>query len=99
MKKLVPHIGVFCFVLLFALTGLSEEISHKLTELRFQLFPHQATGKVVLVAIDAKSIQETSKWPWPRSLHAKLIKKLTDAGATDIAFDIDFSARTTTKKM
>ncbi|MEP3476270.1 MAG: CHASE2 domain-containing protein [Hyphomicrobiales bacterium] len=98
MKKLVPHIGVFCFVFLFALTGLSEEISHKLTEFRFQLFPHQATGKVVLVAIDAKSIQETSKWPWPRSLHAKLIEKLTDAGATDIAFDIDFSARTTAKE-
>jgi CHASE2 domain-containing sensor protein len=28
----------------------------------------------VLVAIDAKSLQETAKWPWPRSLHAKLIK-------------------------
>ncbi len=98
MKKLVPHIGVFCFVLVFALTGLSEQISHKLTELRFQLFPHQATGKVVLVAIDAKSIQETSKWPWPRSLHAKLIKKLTEAGATDIAFDIDFSANTIEKE-
>jgi PAS domain S-box-containing protein len=98
MKKIIPHIGVFCFVFVFALTGLSEQINHKLAELRFQLFPHQATGKVVLVAIDAKSIQETAKWPWPRSLHAKLIKKLTDAGATDIAFDIDFSARTTTKE-
>ena len=77
MKKLIPHIGVFCFVILFAITGLSEQIGHKLTELRFKLFPTQATGKVVLVAIDAKSIQQTQKWPWPRSLHAELIKKLT----------------------
>ena len=98
MKKLIPHIGVFCFVILFAITGLSEQIGHKLTELRFKLFPTQATGKVVLVAIDAKSIQQTQKWPWPRSFHAELIKKLTKAGATDIAFDIDFSATTTKKE-
>ena len=95
MNKLIPHFGVLCFVCAFAATGLNSHIGQKLVELRYQLFPHHASGKVVLVAIDAKSLQEKSNWPWKRSTHAKLVKKLIEADAGDIAFDIDFSAKTT----
>lgn len=98
MKKLIPLLSVFAFISLMVLSGLSTQLSDKLTELRFKFFPQQATGKVVLVAIDAKSLQEITKWPWPRSIHAKLINKLTKAGATDIAFDIDFSSTTTERE-
>lgn len=52
---------------------------------------------MALVAIDAKSLKEIPQWPWPRSLHAKLIQKLEKAGVSDIAFDIDFSAITNKK--
>ena len=95
MKKLIPHFSVLCFVFAFAATGLNTHVGQKLIELRYQLFPHHASGKVVLVAIDAKSLQEKSNWPWKRSTHAELIKKLIAAEAGDIAFDIDFSAKTT----
>lgn len=46
---------------------------------------------VIIVAIDEPSFQQIQlRWPWPRSLHAKLVDKLSDAGAASIAIDILF---------
>lgn len=98
MKRIAQHIGIFCFLILIAFTGLSEQIQSKITEYHFKLSPHDATGQVVLVGIDAKSLHELSEWPWPRSLHAQLIKKLEQAGVSEIAFDIDFSSTSTQKE-
>ncbi len=56
----------------------------------------QAPNEVVVVALDSASVEylklsrDLSKWP--RSLHAQLVKKLSDAGASVIAFDIFFRA-------
>ena len=60
--------------------------------MRFGWFPRQASGNIVLVAIDSPSIEKIGVWPWPRQLHADLIDKLESAGATDIVFDVDFSS-------
>jgi len=48
------------------------------------------TGKVVIVAVDEKSLKEEGRWPWPRTHLAKLISRLTEAGAAVIAVDILF---------
>ena len=63
-----------------------------LADWRFNWLQREATGNVVVVAIDAPSIEKIGVWPWPRSLHAELLRQLGKAGASDIAFDIDFSA-------
>ena len=63
-----------------------------LTDMRFGWFPRQASGNIVLVAIDPHSIEKIGVWPWPRRLHADLIDKLESAGASDIVFDVDFSS-------
>src|ERR1043165_4189895 len=53
--------------------------------------------QVVVVGIDDYSINrlagEYGGPPLPRSVHARLIDRLTDAGARVIAFDILFSGR------
>ena len=50
---------------------------------------------IVLVAIDDASLAEVkAPWPWPRSLHARLIDELKAAGAAVIAFDVLFSQPT-----
>ena len=67
-------------------------IDRQLTSARFQLVTFEPTDDVVVVAIDARSLQEMPVWPWPRSWHATLIDKLREAGARQIAIDIDFSA-------
>ena len=52
----------------------------------------QATGDVVVIAIDAPSIEKIGIWPWPRRLHADLLRRLQAADVRDIVFDVDFSA-------
>ncbi len=47
---------------------------------------------VVVVAIDSQSLRAYPDWPWPRSRYARLVRRLSTAGAEAIAFDIDFSA-------
>jgi len=46
--------------------------------------------QVVLAVIDEKSINTEGKWVWPRSKMARLISKLSDAGARVAAFDVGF---------
>jgi CHASE2 domain-containing sensor protein len=48
--------------------------------------------QVLVVAVDEESFAELKlQWPWPRSLHADLVEKLTNAGAKVIGFDILFA--------
>lgn len=66
-------------------------LRHGLADLRFAWQSRQPSGDIVVVAIDAPSIDEIGVWPWPRVLYADLIRQLQKAGVRDIALDIDFS--------
>lgn len=53
----------------------------------------------VIVAIDEPSFADINlQWPWPRSLHARLVNALRDAGASVIALDVIFSEPTTAEE-
>lgn len=47
--------------------------------------------RIVVCAIDRESVDRYGRWPWPRSLMARLVDRLSDAGAKTIAFDVVFS--------
>jgi adenylate cyclase len=54
--------------------------------------PPQAEDAPIIVAIDEPSLAEINlQWPWPRSLHARLVTQLRAAGAKAIGLDIIFS--------
>jgi diguanylate cyclase (GGDEF)-like protein/PAS domain S-box-containing protein len=89
------HLFVACALAAALLTELPVGLRNALVDLRFRWFPCAATGDIVVVAIDSPSIEQIGTWPWPRQLHAELIGRLERAGASDIAFDIDFSAPST----
>ena len=49
-------------------------------------------SEVVVVGIDEASFDEINEqWPWPRSLHAKLIDQVFAAGAKTMALDVLFA--------
>jgi diguanylate cyclase (GGDEF)-like protein/PAS domain S-box-containing protein len=91
VKRYRPHILVAIALAIVLSTGWHGALRNALTDLRFAWQSRDATGKVVVVAIDAPSIDQIGVWPWPRRLHAELLKRLEAAGAADIAFDVDFS--------
>ncbi len=50
---------------------------------------------IVVVEIDDVTFGELKRrWPFPRSLHARLINRLEDAGARTIAYDVQFTEPT-----
>jgi len=52
----------------------------------------KVSAPIVVVAIDEPSFKEIDlPWPWPRSLHARLISALRRSGAKAIGFDILFA--------
>ncbi len=91
MKRYRPHILVVAALAIVLSTGWHGALRNALTDLRFGWQSRAATGDVVVVAIDAPSIDQIGVWPWPRRLHAELLQRLESAGAQDVAFDIDFS--------
>jgi adenylate cyclase len=52
---------------------------------------HKPTGNVVIATIDDKSIAELGRFPWPRSVEARLVSALRDYNAAVIGFDVAFS--------
>ncbi len=57
-----------------------------------RLKPRQhADFPVRIVDIDEASIREFGQWPWPRTRLAELTRRLSEAGAGAIAFDVIFS--------
>jgi adenylate cyclase len=52
-------------------------------------------SKVVLVQVDDQTLNDLRmRWPFRRSVHARLIERLRSAGAKVIAFDVEFRAPT-----
>lgn len=47
--------------------------------------------RIVIVDIDEASLREQGRWPWSRYRIAELVKRLTDAGAVVVAFDVLFA--------
>ena len=77
----------------FALFEFGEPIDYALTATRDKINWHKASGDIVIVKIDDSSLRKIGNWPWSRTEHAKLIDRLTDAGADQIVFDLMFAYR------
>ena len=91
-SRLAYLLACIAAVALYLSGGLSFA-ERQIDETKFSLLRRPATGAVVLVEIDARSLKELGVWPWPRRLHATLVRNLMAAGAAQIAFDVDFSTR------
>ena len=50
-----------------------------------------ASGSIVIVDIDTKSLAQYGQWPWPRYRIAQLLDKLREMGAISVGVDILFA--------
>jgi len=80
--------------LIFGLIGFGELPEDLLRTGRNSLHLHKASGDIVLIKVDDKSLRDIGRWPWPRAKHAALIDKLTSAGTKRIFVDVLFSGAT-----
>ena len=85
-------------VLLFAFVALRvwdpaplELVRLKFFDLYQSVKPRKAEERpVVIIDIDENSLEALGQWPWPRNLIAKLVDRISEAGAVAVAFDIVF---------
>src|SRR6185436_16911195 len=53
--------------------------------------PRQIAAPVTIVTIDEPSLKVVGRWPWSRTTQADLVRRLSEAGAAIIAFDVLFN--------
>jgi response regulator RpfG family c-di-GMP phosphodiesterase len=77
------------------LTGVLDGSERQTVAARFQLRDEPRPKGVVVVAIDDVTFSDLKlQWPFPRSLHGKLIDHLHAAGAKEIVYDVQFTEPT-----
>ena len=76
--------------LIIGVLGIGQLAEDQLRNIRNRVHPHKASGDIVFVAIDDASLRDVGRWPWPRSTHAQLIERLTEAGAKRVFVDVVF---------
>jgi adenylate cyclase len=83
----------FLLILPLAFFPLVRELESRVLDRFFATRGPQAPPPdLLIVGIDEPSFQELRlAWPWPRSLHARLIDRLSASGALLIIFDILFT--------
>lgn len=80
--------------------GPLDELELDTVDARFAVRGEQPPPEgIVLVLVDDVSFDELGEqWPFPRSLHARLIDRLRRAGAGSIAYDVQFTEPTTPRE-
>jgi CHASE2 domain-containing sensor protein len=86
---------VFAAIAGLVFSGGFAPLDDALRDLRFAANPRLATGAIVFVDIDSRSLDSVEVWPWPRHVHGQLLDRLMALGADDVVFDIDFSLPST----
>jgi adenylate cyclase len=91
-------LGSTLFVILLWQYNAFDGLELKTLDFRFRHFTYQAqpSDRVVIAAIDEKSLYELKKnyntvWKWPRDIYALLVDYFHRGGAHAVAFDILFS--------
>jgi len=91
--SLVLAVLVATSAVFLAASGVFRPVEDALTTKRAEFLSRPASGNTAIVEIDARSLAELRSWPWPRRYHAEVVRELHGSGASIIAFDVDFSAR------
>jgi CHASE2 domain-containing sensor protein len=91
---LLVALSVLAVVLVLRALGGLASFEHRAADARARVLQHEVDTDIVIVGIDARSLADLPRWPWPRRYHARLLERLADAQPRRVFVDIDFSSRT-----
>ena len=63
-----------------------QSLEAKVYDSMIRLRQRKPATKVVVLAIDDKSIRQLGSWPWPRSYIAEMVNLLSDYGTHTMAY-------------
>ena len=85
-------VAVILTVLNLSQVRFFEILEDKTLDARFLLRGAIKPGpETVIAAIDEKSVNKLGRWPWTRSVWARVVDRLTEEGAKVIVFDVFFT--------
>ena len=87
--------GIFAVLfMVLGLAGVFEPVESFPQIMRDRIRSVDASGDVVLIAVDNRSLSLGDPYPWPRSNFATIIASLDAAGANVVAIELDLSGAT-----
>jgi CHASE2 domain-containing sensor protein len=76
-------------------SGALAPLEREALKARFDVRGTESVNGLLIVGIDAKTFQDLNhRWPFPRSYHGKLVRRLHAAGASTIVYDVQFTEQT-----
>lgn len=81
-------ICIACFYTLLFSFGFFHTWQERAADTYF--LPRDTDNRVVIIAIDDKSIQALGRWPWEREIHANLLNRIQNIPSV-IGYDVSFS--------
>lgn len=73
-----------------AASGATNRLDLQLLDAAAQRRAAPASDDLLIVAIDDRSLREVGQWPWDRAVMARLVDRLSEAGARAIVLDVLF---------
>lgn len=74
----------------FAYARIGQRFDDLVYDQMLELARHAPDERILLVAIDSRSLQEFGRWPWHRDLHAALIERLAAGRPRALVYDVLF---------
>jgi adenylate cyclase len=84
---------VFIGLAIMNALGVGQTLENLALDVCYRIRPQSPPPpELVIVGIDEQSFQDIKRaWPWPRHFHAEIVRRLKDAGARLIVFDVIFA--------
>ncbi|EPJ44014.1 MAG: hypothetical protein OFPII_38130 [Osedax symbiont Rs1] len=93
IERALLFLASILLVYLSSLVLSTKDLNNSLLDQHYNKIEKTASDTLAIIAIDDDSIAYYESWPWPRSIYAEIIQKLNNYTIKKLAFDIDFSSK------